>query len=74
MVHDHGLLVGGVGGDELSVLRRLWIGIDDGEEIVALAVEIAGPGKQVMALLRKTHGRDQAKEYGGDGGTQHGFL
>jgi len=48
-MHPHRLLVRRQGGQQVSVGRRRGIGVDDGQEIVALLVAIARPHQQIVA-------------------------
>jgi hypothetical protein len=33
----------------VSIRGRGWVGIDDRQEVIAFAIRIAGPGKQIVA-------------------------
>jgi hypothetical protein len=51
VVNAESCLVGRESGEEMAVVRRRRIGVDDGEEVFALKSAIAGPSEEVVAGL-----------------------
>ena len=52
VVDAESCLVGGEGGEEMAVVRRRRIGVDNGEEVFALEGAVACPSEEVVAGLR----------------------
>jgi hypothetical protein len=57
VVHEFGLLVGGEGGQELTVVCRCGRRIDDGEKVGLLARCVASPDEEVMLGRGLVHRR-----------------